>query len=302
MQKIKLTYFCIALCLLGIKARAQELNAKIIINTQQVQGTNKSVFDNLQTTLTEFVNDRQWTNHQYASSERINCTFNITVSKYTDTDNSFNCSLLLQCNRPIFNSTYTSTLFSIKDGSFNFTYQEYDKLDFRVDQVDNELTALIAYYAYLIIGYDMDSFSSLGGTEVLQTAQQIVNNAQNLNSTGWKAFDDNKNRFAVINDYLDGAMEPYRKMQYTYYHKGLDEMAGNAERGRAAVYEALNMLKTANENKPLSYLPQLFTEYKRDELVNIFTEKCTAKEKDTLYNLLSKINPSQNSYWTKMTK
>ncbi|MEG1580241.1 MAG: DUF4835 family protein [Bacteroidaceae bacterium] len=302
MYKFRLTVLCVLSCWLGFAAKAQELHAKITINSQQVQGTSKSIFENLQSTLTEFVNDRQWTNQQYTQRERINCTFNITVNKYDETDNSFKCSLLLQSNRPVFNSTYTTTVFSIKDADFNFSYQEYDKLEFRADQINNDLTALIGYYVYLIIGFDMDTMAPLGGTEPLEIAMSITNNAQNLNSKGWKAFDDKKNRFAVINDYLDGGLETYRKMQYTYYRTGLDEMATNTERGRAAITEALGMLKTAHDSKPLSYLPQLFTEYKRDEFVHIYTGKCTAKEKEFLYTVLSSINASQNSYWTKMTK
>ena len=123
-----------------------------------------------------------------------------------------------------------------------------------------------------------------------------------LSAKGWKAFDDEKNRFAIINDYLDNGMEDYRKFQYKYYREGLDVMAENADRGRAAITEAFDLLKAARENKPMSRLPELFTEYKRDEIVNIYVGKATAKEKEELYELLSRINASQNTYWRKIQK
>ncbi len=276
---------------------AQELNARVIINHQKVQGTNVSIFETLQTALSEFINDRQWTSMQYARNERIECTFNITVNKYIESENRFDCSLLIQSIRPVYNSSYTTTAFSIKDPSFSFTYQEFDKLEFRTDIIDNDLTALIGYYVYLIIGIDLDTMSPLGGTDALQTVMTITNGAQSLNSKGWKAFDDSKNRFAIINDYLDGGMEPFRKMQYKYHREGLDTMSENPERGRSVISDAMGLLKQAHENKPLSMLPQIFTEYKRDELVNLYKGKGTANEKESLYDLLMSIDASQSNAW-----
>ena len=292
--------------LLGItipcQTDAKELDATVSINHQQVQGTSDGIFDNLKTVLTEFLNNRQWTNQQYFKSERIRCNFNITVSKYISTEDRFDCTLTVQSSRPVFNSSYTTTVFSTQDKNFSFTFKEFDNLDFRPDVIDNDLTAMVAYYAYLIIGMDMDSMSPLGGTEVLRVAQTIVNNSQSLTTSakGWKSFDDGKNRYAIINDYLDSGMEVFRKMQYKYYRDGLDAMAENVERGRAAVTEAVGMLKQAKENKPLSMLPQLFTEFKRDELVNIYQGKASAKERETVYEALMDINASQSSYWNKI--
>lgn len=281
---------------------AQELTAKVVINRAQVSNTKSSVFESLEKAVTAFLNDRQWTNQHYKENERINCTFNITVNTYSETDNSFTASLMVQSMRPVYNSSYTTTVFSIKDANFNFAFQEFDQLNFQPEQLDNNLTAMLAYYAYLIIGLDMDTMAPLGGTEVLQTAENIVNNAQNLGYPGWKAFDDNKNRFGIINDYLDGAMEPYRQLQYVYYRRGLDTMADNAENGRAAVTEAIDLLNTARENKSLSQLPQIFTDFKRDELVNIYSGKGTSKEKETVYDIVFRINASQNTYWEKIKK
>ncbi len=284
----------------SLSLHAQELDARVSINHQQVQGTSTSVFENLETSLMEFINERQWTNMQYKPSERISCNFNITVSKYIEAENKFECSLYIQSSRPVFNSTYTTTVFSIKDPNFNFTYQEFDKLDFRPDVIDNDLTAMIGYYVYLLIGLDLDTMSPNGGTEVLQTVLTITNNAQNLASKGWKAFEDSKNRYAIINDYMDSGMDVFRQMQYKYYREGLDVMAENSERGRAGVTAAMDLLKQAKENKPMSMLPQIFTEYKRDELVNIYKGKGTSTEKESLYELLMSINASQSSYWNQM--
>jgi hypothetical protein len=175
-------------------------------------------------------------------------------------------------------------------------------LEFRLESVDNELTALIAYYVYLIIGMDLDSMSPLGGTEQLETVRTIVNNAQSflLSAKGWKPFEDDKNRYAIINGYLDNAMEPYRQFQYEYYRNGLDVMVENPERGRAGITESMALLKKAFENKTLVLLPQLFTEYKREELVNIYNGKASAQEREEVVELLKRINPSQITYWRKI--
>ncbi|MBM0144478.1 DUF4835 family protein [Segatella copri] len=277
---------------------AQELQAKITINHAQISGTEKSVFDNLQQTLEQFVNDRQWTHLQFQKNERIVCNFNLQVTKYDKDQGIFTCKATIQANRPVYNSAYTSTLYNNVDENFTFKFAEFDQLEFNEEQIDNQLTALFAYYAYLLIGLDLDSFSPKGGEDVLQRCMNLTNNAQNLDYPGWKAFDNDRNRFAIINDYLDGSMEPFRQLQYDYYRKGLDEMANNAERGRTEITTALETgLKKAKENRPLSILPQIWTDYKKDELANIYKGKGTQKEKEAVFEILTSINPSQNKYW-----
>ena len=248
----------------------QELQAKVTINHNQIQGTDVSVFDNLQQTLEQFINDRQWTNLQFQKNERIVCNFNITVTKYDASSNTFTCSAMIQANRPVYNSAYTSTLYNNK-------------------------------YAYLIIGLDLDSFSPMGGEDVLQRCMNLVNNAQNIDFPGWKSFEDDRNRFAIINDYLDGGMQPFRQLQYEYYRNGLDEMANNVERGRTNISTAIETnLKKCHEDKPMSMLPQIWTDFKRDELANIYQGKGTQKEKQTVYDILFSINASLNSAWEKI--
>ncbi len=288
-------------CLLLLTAgslKAQELQAKVTINHSQIQGTDASVFDNLQQTLEQFINDRQWTALQFQKNERIVCNFNLTVTKYVKEDNRFSCTALIQANRPVYNSSYNSTLYNNSDKNFDFDFAQFDQLNYNDEMIDNQLTALIAYYAYLIIGLDFDSFSPMGGTDVLQQCLNLVNNAQDLGFSGWKAFEDNRNRFGIINDYLDESMKPFRQLQYDYYRTGLDEMANNAERGRTAITTTLETnLKAAHDNKPLSLLPQIWTDYKRDEIANIYKGKGTQKEKESIYELLFSINASQNNAW-----
>lgn len=290
----------LALCI-SLKGHAQELEAKINFNTAKIGTTDKSVFENLKETLEQFFNERQWTDLQFQPNERIQCSFNITVNKYDKTSNLFECTALIQANRPVYNSQYTSVLYNNRDQNFNFEFAQFDQLNFTDETVDNQLTALFAYYAYLIIGLDLDSFSPMGGTDVLQRCFSLVNNAQNLDFPGWKAFENSKNRFALINDYLDEGMKPFRQLQYDYYRKGFDEMASNAERGRNNITAALQEdLKQAKENKPLSLLPQIWTDYKRDELANLYKGKGTQKEKEAIYELLMNINASQNDAWNKI--
>jgi hypothetical protein len=277
---------------------AQELQVKVNINHSQIQGTDASVFENLQQTMEQFLNERSWTDLQFQKNECIQASLNITVNKYNRDENRFECTALIQANRPVFNSAYTTTLYNNKDANFNFDFQQFDQLNFVEENIDNQLTALLAYYAMLIIGLDLDSFAPMGGTDVLQRCLVLVNNAQNLGFPGWKSFEDNRNRFAIINDYLDEAMKPFRQLQYDYYRKGLDEMANNAERGRTEISTAIeDDLQKAHQDKPLSLLPQIWTDYKKDELANIYKGKGTQKEKQRIYDILMGLNASQNNSW-----
>lgn len=297
----RLSAVAITSLLLIVPSSAQELQVRININSQQVQGTDKSVFDNLKQTMEQFMNEHQWTDLQFQENERIDCTFNITVTKYDAADNRFTCTAMIQANRPVYNSAYTTTLYNNRDKNFDFDFAQFDQLNFNEEVIDNQLVALMGYYAFLIIGIDLDSFSPMGGTDVLQRCMNLVNNAQNLGFAGWKSFEDSRNRFAIVNDYLDEALKPFRQLQYDYYRTGLDEMASNVERGRGNVTTALERgLKKAHDNKPLSLLPQIWTDYKKDELTNIYKGKGTQKEKETVYDILFGINASQNNSWEKI--
>ena len=235
-------------------SHAQELEAKVVVNHSKIQGTNTSVFTTLQEAMTEFLNTRKWSNAQYTTREKIACSFNLIVNEYSD-DGRFGCSLMVQANRPVYNASYNTTVFNFNDNAVDFNYIEHDKLEFSDEIVDNNLTAVLAYYAYLIIGLDMDTFAPKGGTDVLNKAENVVNNAQMLSEDGWKAFGDSKNRHALVNDYMNGAMEPYRQLFYDYHRKGLDEMAQNAERGRSNITISLALLEKTKEDKPCRCCP-----------------------------------------------
>ena len=285
---------------LGNVVQAQELNARVMINREQVSNTKSGVFDALEKQITQFLNERKWTDLQFRESERIQCAFNLTISAYSETDNSFKASLLVASNRPVWGSSYTTTVWNYNDKDFNFNFQEFDQLEWRPEQIDNNLTAMLAYWIYFIIGMDLDTMSPMGGTPYLQMALDICNSAESLGSDGWKAFGDTKNRFSIVNDYLDGAMEKMRQLQYDYYRKGLDQMSENTEKGRDAIAETMTLLKEAHEDKSLSLLPQIFTDIKRDEIISIFNAQTPSEQRESIYEILFRINPSQSQYWDKL--
>lgn len=301
----RLKFFCLCLLFMcpflgGQKAIAQELNATVVVNHKKVNNTEEDVFKSLEKKVTNFLNETKWTELKYKDSERIQCSFNITVNTYSNTDNSFTCNLLLNCSRPVFGTSYMTTEYAIKDAQFNFEFQEADRLDFRPEQIDNQLVALLSYYAYLLIGWDLDTMSLKGGTSFLQTAEQIVTAGDALGYPGWKAFDDSKNRFGILNDYLDGAMECFRELQYKYHRQGLDKMYEDPEAGRKAISEALELLDKSRTAKNMTSLPQLFSEYKREELIKLYTGKGEPEEKNRVYEILVATDVSQKARWEKI--
>ena len=302
MKNIRLSLLIPLLCLFGTtKMQAQELKARVTINHSQVSETKVDVFDALEKKMTEFLNDHAWTEIKFRENEKIQCNFHLTVNTYSDTDNSFTCTLLLTANRPVWGSNYLTTSYSVRDAQFNFTFREADQLEYNPTNIDNNLVALMAYYAYVIIGMDLDTMALMGGTEVLQTAEDIVSAGQNLDFPGWKAFDDSKNRFGLLNDYMDGSMESMRKLRYEYHRNGLDQMAEKPDEARTAIAESLELLDEAHHAKNMSQVPQLFTEYKREELINILS-KATKEEKERAYEILFAIDASQNEAWQKIKK
>ena len=299
---MRLFVFAIISFLLSLPMQAQELNCTVRVNHSQIQGTSSSVFDALEKAIADFMNNHTWTDLQYKKEERINCTLTFNLKQYNISDNHFTGELLFQVSRPVFNSTSNSIIFSRNDTEIGFNYRESEPLEYNENFLDNNLTALLAYYAYLFIGMDLDTFSPMGGTDVLHRVERIVSDAQSLSEPGWKAFGNTKNRHAIINDYMETSMEPFRQLMYKYHRQGLDEMASNVDRGRTAITESIEMLKEAYDNRPLSMLPQIFTDYKRDELVNIYRGHGNSKEKDSVYEILLKINATQNNEWKKIQK
>ena len=295
-----LVLFIMVLFPFAASAEGEELEARVTLNAAKVQGSNTEVFTQLEEALQAFINDRKWTSNTYEAQERINCNFTFIVNSYA-IDGSFDCSLMVQASRPVFGASYSSTLFMYEDKSIKFKYLPFDRLEFIEDNLDNNLTAVVAFYVYAIIGMDMDSMGELGGSEFLNKALTIANNAQNLGDAGWRAGSSNNNRYSIIDDYMNGAMEPVRKLMYRYHRLGLDVMFKNVDAGRKAVTESVELLKKAYEDRPMAYFTKLLTEYKADELVNIYS-KCTPEEKKVVVATLSEINPSLSSQWEEIGK
>ena len=278
---------------------AQELNCTVQINSDQIPGTNKSVFTTLNKSMSEFMNNRKWTELSFSNEERIECTLNIVVKK-VDGD-VFTAELQIQSRRPVYNTTYYSTLFNFKDINYTFNYKEYDQLEMNQNTITSNLTAVLSYYAYIIIGYDLDSYSRLGGTSCFQAAESIVNSAQGADLAGWKAFESTKNRYALINNLLDEAFKKYRNFFYEYHRLGLDEMSTNSTNARARIAEGLPILRETNRSTPSAIVITSFLDAKNDELINIFTQ-ATTQEKTDAFQILEDINPTLSSRYDKILK
>ena len=289
----KLLYLFICL-LLTFTAKSQELNARVTINSDKVQGTNKQVFTTLQTALTEFINNRKWTDATFAVNERIDCSFTLIINEMP-TESSFKGELQIQARRPVYNSSYSTTLFNFRDMQLDFDYTEFEPLEYTQNTLQNNLTASVVFYIYVILGLDFDSFAQTGGSPFIQQAMQVVTLAQSeMAWTGWKAFDSNRNRHALATALTDNTSAVFREMWYTYHRKGLDEMAANPDRGRTTLIETLPALKEIQTARPGSVLMQLFSDSKLDEVVSVYS-KANQTEKQEGYKLLFTIFPTQTT-------
>ncbi len=301
MKRVSLLIPVLALC--GMAA-AQELKCTITVNSDKVQGSNKLMFTTLQQSMEEFVNNTKWTNLTFQDKERIECSMMLVVSAVQD--NIIIGELTCQSRRPVYGSSYTTPLLNIKDNNFNFAYQESDRLDFQQAVFTTNLTALLAYYCYLILGHDMDSFSRLGGTPFFQACEDIATSAQSASletteAVGWKAFESNRNRYALINNLMDEAFKKYREYYYEYHRLGLDEMSANVANGRARIASGITTLKEANRSRPATYVVNAFLDAKSDELINIF-QGGTDAEKKSVYETLVDIDPTRQSAYDKINK
>lgn len=294
MNKRKKWLVCLlATMALSAWSQVSELNAKLSINSSKIQGTNKEVFNTLQRALNEFINNKKWTNAKFSPNERIDCAFTMIVN--TLEDNRFSCELQVQARRPVYNSSYTTTIFNFRDTQLDFQYTEMEPLEYSETTLQSNLTATIVFYIYVILGIDFDGFSPKGGSVFFQQAQQILTLAQSEPSwNGWKAFENDRNRHALITALTENQSEGYRQFWYDYHRKGLDEMAANADRGRTNILEALPALTALKSARPNSILLQVFSDTKLDELVAIYS-KATTQEKQTGYKTLSNLYPGQTN-------
>lgn len=271
-------------------ASAQELNATVTVNAQQIEASARERFASLKETLEEFVNGQQWTGAQFAPNERIECTFAITVNEIAATD-VYNVSLTVQARRPVFNASYQSTIINWRDDSVVFPYQDGQPLNYNEFALDNELIATLAYYCYLVIGLDFESFAPQGGETYLRKCESIVSQMQASDNRGWKAFDAKTNRHALITALLEQSQQAYRTMWYTYHRQGLDQMAQSMDKGRAQITAALPSLKEVRSADAMTPLMSLFIAAKQDELCNIYSE-APMTEKKQMYDMLTDIFPT----------
>jgi hypothetical protein len=279
---------------------AQELRCNISISAQKIQGANRTVFETMQSDLYEFMNNRKWTDQKFAMDERIECSFFINLDKQISSD-EFTGTIKVQARRPVFNSSYETILLNINDNDFDAKYIEYQTLEFNETSNKDNLTNILAYYAYIILGMDYDSFSPEGGTEFFQKAQTIVNNSQSAREKGWKAYESERNRYWLVENILNKSYSGFRSTTYQYHRQGLDIMFDKSPEGRAAIAESLKSIQKVFRSRPSLYILQVFFDAKSDELVNVFS-KSFPDEKNRVSVILNECDPSNGSKYEKILK
>ncbi len=276
--------------------QAQELRCNISVSTQKIQGTNREMFTNMQKDMYEFVNNRRWSSNVFSYDERIEANILITLDEQSGGD-EFKGTMQVRVSRPVYNSSYNSVLLNFKDNDVNFKYREFEALEFNESGQNSELVNLLAFYAYIILGLDYDSFSLMGGNEFFNKAENIVAQCQNAREAGWKSFEGRRNRYWLINNLQDRSYASVRECIYRYHRLGLDAMADNVNEGRLEVVSALELLQKAHRSKPNSYIMQVFFDAKSDEIVNIFKPAFT-DERKRVYNIVSEVNPANVSKYS----
>ena len=284
----------IFLLLLCSKAFAQELNCNLVVNAQQTGNENVQVFKTLEKQLSEFVNNTSWTNKSFKPQERINCSMVITVQSYNS--DLFQATLQVQSSRPVFNSGYSTPVYSFNDRDFNFQYLEFQNLNFNPTQFESNLISVITFHIYMILGMDADTFQLHGGDEYFNQAQTILNYSQTENYKGWKLQDGNQTRFVLIDNMLSPTFEEFRSTMYKYHLKGLDEMSGNPKKGKDKISEAIQDLNAMNQRRPNSFLMRVFFDAKAQEIEEIFSGGPSVDIAD-LVSILTKIAPTHASKW-----
>lgn len=274
--------------------QAQELNCTVTVNYDKITNANTQVFKTLQNSLNEFVNKTTWTTTVFKQNEKINCSMYITLSSYNATQ--FSGTLQIQSSRPVYNSSYSSPVLSFNDKDFTFKYTEFENLIFNPATFDSNLVSVIAFYCYMIIGTDADTFSENGGTPYLELAQDVANIAIQGGYKGWSQADGNQNRFFLINDMLSSTFRPYREAMFEYHFEGLDKMHEDTTAGKEAVKSALQMLTKVNEIRPNAFLTRVFFDTKSDEIVSLFSGGPKV-ETASLVESLNKISPLNSSKW-----
>ena len=271
---------------------AQDLNARVQILAPQIANSNTRILDILQASIKDFLNQKRWSSDALQAQERIDCNFVITITDW-DGSSNFKAEAQIQSNRPVFNSSYSSTLLNISDRDFSFTYAEGQPLDFSEQNYISNLSSLLAFYAYIITGIDYDTFSKLGGTPYFQKAQNVLNLAQSAPNVGWKAFESLRNRFWLVENLNNKNYTPLRESLYIYHREGLDVMAENKSKGMKEILSIIPQLQKIDRQKQGAILNQVFFTAKADELINILSA-ADSQDKIKAYNVLSEIDPSNS--------
>ena len=294
---IKKTVALLAILLGVVGVYAQELNCTVEINTDKINGTDKAVFSTLQTAITEYMNNTQWGNAQFLVNEKIDCKLFFTIASVEGT--KMIGDLQVQSSRPVYNASYTTTLINFKDTNIEFEYQENEPLVFNINAMESNLTAILNFYAYMILAIDFDSFAPNGGDFYYERAANVVQLSQSSGETGWKAFEDTKNRSAVLSAFTEKNTSAIRSLLYDYHRKGLDEMVLSPDKGRATITKTLNILKQIYDVAPMSVVLSMFKDAKLDELVNIYS-KSNITERQTVYELLYPLYPTERERLNKI--
>lgn len=296
----KICFFIVVLISAKLNVFSQELNCQVKINYTQIQGTtNKQIFDQLEKAIFEFMNNKKWTKEIYTTNERIDCSIFINIKEAISTED-FSASIQVQCRRPVYKSSYFTQLFNYEDDNFTFKFQQFSQLEFNETTFQNNLTSVLAFYAYVILAVDGDSFAPLGGTEYWQKAQLIVNNAQTATEKGWRSNESQRNRYWIIENTLQPVFKGIRNCHYEYCRNGLDIMNEKVEEGRANILKALDLLKPVYQSRPASFNMQLFFNAKTDELINIF-KGGLPEEKTKVVETLMLVDPANTTKYTKIT-
>lgn len=274
------------------KMSSQELNCTVEINADKVQNANKEIFNTLQTAISDYMNTQKWTDAQFGTNEKIECRLYITINSYEEPNMSGD--IQVQSLRPVYNSSYTTTIINFKDSKVDFSYELNQPLVFSDVNWENNLTGILNFYAYLIIAMDFDTFSPNGGDPYYDKAANIVRLAQSEGETGWKAFEDTKNRSSVLSAFTDKTTSGIRDILYNYHRKGLDEMVVSPDKGRAVITQTIATLKTVYDVAPMSVCISMFKNAKMDELVNIYS-KSTPTEKENVYETLKALYPTETT-------
>ena len=271
---------------------SQELNCKVEINADKVQNANKEIFNTLQSAISDYMNTQKWTDAQFGTNEKIECRLYFTINSYDEPNISGD--LQIQSMRPVYNSSYTTTIINFKDTKVEFQYELNQPLVYSDVNWESNLTGILNFYAYLIIAMDFDTFSMNGGDAYYEKAANVVRLAQSEGESGWKAFEDPKNRSSVLSAFTDKTTSGIREILYNYHRKGLDEMVISPDKGRAMITQTLSTLKSVYDLAPMSVCISMFKDAKLDELVNVYS-KGTTTEKDNVFELLKTLYPTENN-------